>query len=244
MDWREGKLIYTGVTGKSGAGKTTFSDFWSTKSNVGVIHFDDLVDEVKMKYFRPFMVENNKNKPVQVRSGLKKRIYSNKITFMVLMYVRDKLTRKELERRIEEFKRQGKDIVVIDDWMLNSHKDLSNKCKKIYLVARRFTQRREGLRERDNATIEETSIGDIPFALGYAKRPTGSKVETVNNYGDLEELRMLAEEKYQEVGVFGFDEKYQVKDKSIKDKLRKISRSAEIMNSVIRNIEETRDDKN
>ena len=45
-------MIYIGVTGKSGAGKSTFSDFWSTKSNVGVIHFDDIVDEVKMKYLK------------------------------------------------------------------------------------------------------------------------------------------------------------------------------------------------
>ncbi len=50
-------MIYIGVTGKSGAGKTTFSNFWSTKSNVGVIHFDDLVDDVKKKYFKLFIVK-------------------------------------------------------------------------------------------------------------------------------------------------------------------------------------------
>ena len=230
-------MIYIGVTGKSGAGKTTFSDFWATKSNVGVIHFDDLVDDVKIKYFKRFMEKDNNNKPVKVKNNLKKLIYSHKITFDLLMKLRDRLTKKAFERRIEELKRQGKDIIVIDDWMLASHKELCKKCRKIYLVSRRFTQRRMGLQERDSATIEETKVADIPFALGFAKRPIGPKVEVIQNYGDLEELSALVDEKYQEIGILGFDEKYQIKDEGIKAKLRQISIGAETINKLLRGVE-------
>ena len=47
------KLI--GITGKPGAGKTTFSDIYASKDNVGVIHVDDLVAKVKKRYFSMFL---------------------------------------------------------------------------------------------------------------------------------------------------------------------------------------------
>ena len=146
------------------------------------------------------------------------------------------MTRKELERRIEEFKRQGKEIIIIDDWMLCSHKDLCKKCKRIYVLGRKFTQRREGIIIRDNSTIEEAKVGDIPFALGYVERPKGINVEIINNYGSLEELKAIMEEKYDQMGVKGFEEKYKIKDKSILERLGQVSRGTVSMNRMLQSI--------
>ena len=232
-------MIYIGVTGKSGAGKTTFADFLAQKSNVGVIHFDDIVDQVKLKYFRFFLDKkknDEKNGPVKLNNNWKKRIYGNKFTFKLLMRMRDRLTRKEFQKRMMELRRQGKDIIVVDDWMLVSHKDLCSKCKKIYVVSRRFNQRRKGLKERDNASIEEAKIVDLPFALGYAKKPVGPNVEVINNYGNLEELHKVAEEKYEEIGILGFDEKYQIKDKGVHARLRQVSKETKVVNDMLHKV--------
>ena len=47
------KLI--GIMGKPGSGKTTFSDYLGRKDTVGVIHVDDLVADIKKKYFKFFL---------------------------------------------------------------------------------------------------------------------------------------------------------------------------------------------
>ena len=236
-------MIYIGVTGKSGAGKSTFSNFWATKSNVGVIHFDDLVDEFKMKYFKFFMEKNNEDKPVKVNSKLKKFLYSNKITFNLLMKFRDRITRKAFERRVQELKSKGKEIIVIDDWMLATHKGLCEKCKRVYIVGRKFTQRREGLQKRDSATIEETKVIDIPYALGYVKRPRGLNVEVINNYGSLDDLRIVVDEKYQEIGVLGFDEKYRINDKGVMDRLRQVSKGGDVINKLLHGVRRALEEK-
>ena len=45
-------MIVIGVTGKSGAGKTTFADFLGERRNVGVIHLDDTINGVKEDKFK------------------------------------------------------------------------------------------------------------------------------------------------------------------------------------------------
>ena len=53
------KLI--GVMGNGGSGKTTFTNYLDNKDNVGVIHVDDLVGEVKKKYFGAFLQPKENN---------------------------------------------------------------------------------------------------------------------------------------------------------------------------------------
>lgn len=227
-------MIYIGVTGKPGAGKTSFTEFWSYKSNVGVIHFDELVDNAKIKYFRPFMSKTHDNKPTKVNPRLKRIIYSNRIAFKILMFVRDRITAKEFECKIESFKRQGKDIIVIDDWMLNSHRDLYVKCSSVYVITRNFIDRRNGIMSRDNLSLQEVNVKDIPFALKYAKIPDGEDVKIIKNDGTLDELRKRMEQEYLEIGVMGFDEKYQIRDEGVKEKLRLVSRGATSVNSMLK----------
>lgn len=229
-------MIYIGVTGKSGAGKTSFTDFWDEKSNVGVIHFDDITKNVKIKYFSLLMKEDHKNEKTRINSGLKRKIYSNKLFFKIWMFVRNKMAEKEIERKINDFKRQGKDIIIIDDWMLNYNKKLYSKCNKIFVVKRNFIDRRKGIMTRDQLSLQEVKVADIPFALKFTMLPEGDNVEVINNKGSLDDLKRQMEEKYQEIGVMGFNEKYQIRDEGIKNKLRQVSRKVTTVDKMLRRV--------
>ena len=82
------KLI--GVMGNSGTGKTTFTEYLSTKPTVGVIHVDKLTGEVKKKYFRMFLQGNDKNTTEttktnpKLRPGAKAIFYKNKTNLKFL----------------------------------------------------------------------------------------------------------------------------------------------------------------
>ena len=77
------KLI--GVMGIGGSGKTTFTEQLDKRENVGVIHVDNLVGEMKRKYFKIFLqsqenntTESTKNNP-KLKSGFKKLFYKNNL---------------------------------------------------------------------------------------------------------------------------------------------------------------------
>ena len=70
------KLI--GVTGKGGAGKTTFANLFETKENIGVIHIDDIVNEFKDQKFSIFMNKNNKGQKAKIKPGIKMFLFKNK----------------------------------------------------------------------------------------------------------------------------------------------------------------------
>lgn len=61
------KLI--GVTGKAGSGKTTFSDILSQKDDIGVIHIDDILRDIKLKYFKWLMKEDKQGEKTKVNSN-------------------------------------------------------------------------------------------------------------------------------------------------------------------------------
>ena len=76
------------------------------------------------------------------------------------MKVRSKLVAKPINQQIETMKSQGKEIIVIDDWVITTHEDLYPRLNKIYYVERQFSERREGLKERDDLTLEELKVAD------------------------------------------------------------------------------------
>ena len=72
-------MIVIGVTGKSGAGKTTFTDYLGERKNVGVIHLDDMVNRVKEDRFQKQIRKRNKNNdPVLLPSNLHAVINNNR----------------------------------------------------------------------------------------------------------------------------------------------------------------------
>ena len=68
------KLI--GITGKAGSGKTTFSEIMERNhDDVGVIHVDDLVNNVKLKYFKFLMKKDKNGENTRMSVGLRTALY-------------------------------------------------------------------------------------------------------------------------------------------------------------------------
>lgn len=210
-----------GIMGNSGSGKTTFSNILADKKSVGVIHVDDFVGEAKKKYFRMFLqpeennsTESTKENP-KLKASAKKFFYSNKLAFSFLTRVRSMLVSNSIEKQIDEFEKEGKQLVVIDDWLLTSHKKLQSKLTHIYILNRRFTERRKSLKLRDGLSTEELRITDLPSALGLLKMPSGKNVSAIKNVGTLEDLKDKAQKVYSRYITPSFDERYKIEETNI-----------------------------
>ena len=211
------KLI--GIIVNTGTGKTTFTKHLEKRENVGVIHIDDLVSEIKKKYFKMFLQSKEKNTTEntqanpKLKSGVKKFFYRNKIAFSFLMKVRSKLIEKDLHKKIADFEKSGKDLIVIDDWALSTHKKLYKKLNRIYTIERPYLSRRKGIQERDALATDELKVCDLPYALGFLKGAEGENTEIITNSGTIRELQDKADLAYEKLIGLSFDEKYSCKDK-------------------------------
>lgn len=215
VKWKEISLLkIIGITGKSGAGKTEFSKYLSEKDSVGVIHADDLLSVAKKKYFGAFLQAKEKgteelsSKNPKLKVGAKKFFYSNKILFNGLMKFRSLLIKKSMLDKIEMFRRLGKEMIFIDDWALNTHSYIKNELSEIYVIQRPFVSRRTALRDREDWSVKESKVWDIPFAFNFYKVPEGENVTTLNNEGTIEEWHEQAERVYERYHTKTFDEKY------------------------------------
>ncbi len=188
------KLI--GITGKAGAGKTTFSDYLAQNSkDIGIIHVDDLIKELKLKYFKFLMKKDNKGEKVKVDSRLKKFLYKNKIIFSAFMKFRAKLISPSLKRRIKEL--SDKRIILIDDIFIKYHK-LYKDLDKIYVLERAYSNRREALIQRDGISKEEIMAYDLAHYRGNYKEIKGDiRVTKIENDGDKIKLKQKAREIYE-----------------------------------------------
>ena len=173
------KLI--GVMGNSGSGKTTFTTYLEGKKTVGVIHVDELVGNIKRKYFYIFLQPKEKNSTDRTKenpklnTNVKEFFYKNKLAFKFLMFVRSKLIEEELNKKIQEFKSIGKKVIFIDDWALPTHRNLVPKLNQIYFLKRGISTRRDALKKRDDLTNRELKIYDIPYARKNIDIPKAKK---------------------------------------------------------------------
>lgn len=185
------KLI--GVTGKAGAGKTTFSNILAEKTNIGVVHVDDILTEIKLKYFKLFMNKNKDGEKIKVNNSFKSIIYKNRILFDIFMKCRAKLIDKPLELEIERLQSEGKKIIIIDDLFLKYNK----RCKdisKIIILERPYAVRKEALKQRDELTKHEIVTADSAHFYGNYKEIIKTKnVEKIFNTGSKEDLKKEAE---------------------------------------------------
>ncbi len=211
------KLI--GIMGNAGSGKTTFTEHLDKRKNVGVIHVDNLVGNIKRKYFKLFLQkkENNTTPTTKANPKLKSRwknlFYKNKFLFKILMTLRSKLVEKELNKQIEEFKRDGKKVIAIDDWALPYHKKIFSRLDNVYTIERNYLTRRDGLKKRDDLTLNELKIYDLPYALNFIIPPTGKNTKIIKNNGTIKELQDKADTEYEELGELTFDERYTYRSK-------------------------------
>lgn len=186
------KLI--GITGKSGAGKTTFSNYLAKDEKIGVIHVDDILKEIKLKYFKHVMKEDKQGEKVKVDSKLKTFIYKNPVIFPLFMKFRARLVEKPLKAKIEEMKLSQKEMVLIDDIFLKYHR-LYQNLDRVILIERPFRERKRSLIERDGLSKEEVVACDIAHYTGNYKELTHSpKVIKITNNGNKEELEKVAEQ--------------------------------------------------
>jgi len=188
------KLI--GVTGKTGAGKTTLSNMLAENQNIGVIHVDDILRKIKLKYFKFLMSKNKDGEKTKINSRMKKILYGNKVLFNLFMKFRARLIQKPLEERINSLQALGKEYALIDDIFikhLNVYKDLS----KIFLVERPYAERKEAAMQRDNLTKEEMVAADTAHFKGnYKEISERINVIKINNNGSQDELWQLAKQIY------------------------------------------------
>lgn len=205
-----------GIMGNGGSGKTSFSDALASKESVGIIHVDDLVGNVKRKYFKFFLQPKKNNttesteKNPKLKSGAKQFFYKNKIAFNFLMKLRSMLVTPQINEKLSEFKKEGKELVVIDDWVLSTHKKLMNKINHVYILDRNFFARRKGMKQRDDLSIEELKISDLPYALEFVKLPIGENVTHINNNGSLNDLQEKAFIELSKYVTPTFDERYKI----------------------------------
>ena len=74
-------MIYIGVTGKSGAGKTSFTDFWDEKSNVGdIVDFIFVKDASMAKYDSVLVEDKYKCIPQCIKHLINDSFYYNDTT--------------------------------------------------------------------------------------------------------------------------------------------------------------------
>ncbi len=190
------KLI--GVTGKSGSGKTTFSDRMGENENIGVIHIDDLLKDIKLKYFKRLMDIDQNGEKTKVRTGMKKFLYENRLVFLMFMKFRQHLLKGPLKRKIEELKSQGKTAILIDDIFLR-HEYCYKDIDKIFLIERGFHKRREAIKKRDNRTEREAVVLDIAHVSGNYKEITKNpKVQVIKNKGEMSDFYNQIDDIYQE----------------------------------------------
>lgn len=189
------KLI--GITGKAGAGKTTISNIIAQNNNVGVIHVDDVLKDVKLKYLKLFMDTDNKGEKTKVNGKIKMFLFRNKIMFNLIMKFRNLLVTKYIENEIQKLQDKGKDIILIDDIYIK-FLHIYNNLDRLFVVERNYNERKEALKQRDDLTLQEVVASDIAHFKGvYKEVSKGKNVEKVFNNGTRESLTEKAKEIYE-----------------------------------------------
>lgn len=229
------KLI--GVTGKAGAGKTTFANYFEKKSNIGVIHVDDIMNEFKKRRFSLFMKDDKHGEKTEIKSGLKFFIYNNKFLYNALMKIRAFMLKNEIKSRIDGFKAEGKDFVFVDDVYLSyltNYKDFD----KVYYIRRPYFTRLDAIKKRDECDKRTLVASEIAFKKkNYNVNLIDPRIEIVDNeYGSLEEYEAFLEQEYdQKYKQYNFDDWIKVDVKSKKpthrlavDKTKKVQRRTDI----------------
>ena len=202
-----------GITGKAGAGKTTFSNILANKNNIGVIHVDDIVKKMKSKYFSMFMKKDKNGKRTKINSKLKKILYGNKILFNLLMKLRAEFVEPYLLEEIERLKSEGKETILIDDIFIRYEK-IYDRLSMIFIVNRPYAQRKEAIIKRDDLTLEEAVAADFAdFKGSYKEISQKSNTIKIVNNGTEEQLRKKAQEIYKQ-HFMNFRKRYEEEPKA------------------------------
>ena len=219
-------MIVIGVTGKSGAGKTTFADFLGERRNVGVIHLDDTINGVKEEKFKnQIRKRTNNNGPVLLPSNLHSVINNNRLFFKVFTGIKRYFLKDRIEAEMKRFKAEGKDAVVIESCYLTDLVD-RKLFNKIICVKRPFKKRVQAVMERDQEPMDKIDMvtRDMPYRRKISNVKNSDFDYVVINTLGKDELRNAAEKVYDDVvGIKTFDEWIKVETK-VRPRVKKIAK--------------------
>lgn len=205
------KMKIIGVTGKSGAGKTTFASFLGERKNVGVIHIDNIMNNIKEEKFKSQIKGRTKsNAPILLSSKVRMFLSSYKIPFKIYMAIKRKMMKSKIENQIKEFKREGKDAVIIEGVHLPYLVDSKLFSKTIY-VRRSYIDRKRALRKRENLSKRDIIERDLPYKRKLSTTNEKDFDYVIENNLGKEELKAASNKIYDEiVGIKTFDERYRI----------------------------------
>lgn len=189
-----------GITGKSGAGKTTLADIFAKNKNVGVIHVDELMEKIKEKKLSTMMDKNKEGKPLSIKKNIRRFLYGNKHIFLMYIKLKGLLLNKKIEKQIHRFEEQGKDTVVIECVHLK-YFPIFKKLDKRILVQRPYIERQKSVLQRDkdkNMDKEIFSMWDLPYKRSYYKEDIGSYDYNIENQTRTQ-LEAIAQKIYDEL---------------------------------------------
>lgn len=192
------KLI--GITGKSGAGKTTLANIFAKNKNVGVIHVDELMEKVKEKKLSKIMDKNEDGTPLSIKKNIRKILYGNKHIFLMYIKCKGLFLNKKIKRQIRQYEEQGKKAVVIECVHLKYFPIFKQLDRRI-LVQRPYIERQKSVLQRDkdkNMDKEIFSMWDLPYKRSYYKEDIGSYDYNITNKTKTQ-LEELAQRIYNEL---------------------------------------------
>lgn len=200
-----------GVTGKSGVGKSTLSNFLGERANVGVIHLDDIFNNIKENKFKNQIKGRNKdNSPRILSDRLRISIANNILLFKISMFLKKILMKKKIEEQLKAFKTEGKDAVIIEGIHLKYMTDYRMFDRVIY-VRRPYEAREKALLERDAIPKSEIIERDLPYRKKFSSEDWKNFDYIVDNIEGEEQLRAISQRIYNEVvGIRTFDDRYAV----------------------------------
>lgn len=115
-----------GITGQSGAGKTTLSNMIAEKSGAPIIHMDSLLDDIRnSKVLDGVMQEAEyagERESKMVNKKLSNVLYSNEIITRTYLKARSVLLNRLLQKQISQYQQEGTPMVIVEGIdLVNSH---------------------------------------------------------------------------------------------------------------------------
>lgn len=142
-----------GITGKSGVGKTTYSNKIAEDNNFYVVHIDNLSHEVMerepirselIKIFGDTIIKNEKID----RKYLGDLIFTNRHIYKNM----SNLVWRETKDKIDSILKSYKNVIL--DWILLPHSHYWEMCDKKILIVADEDRRKEKVMLRDNISKE------------------------------------------------------------------------------------------
>lgn len=154
-------MILIGISGKSGAGKTSASNVLAKELECNVYHLDDLQKEVekwkKNSYLKKFTVaskDSNGDEKIFVNPKLKGQTLNNKQVDDMYEKIKTLALKEFIKRKINKENRKGAMYFIIEGTQLSTYLNLKNTQIKI-LIKRPYNLRRRDIMLRDGITKKE-----------------------------------------------------------------------------------------